>query len=296
MEFADGGFWKWYRRDNNTYPFVMPKPGCHANANSLWDCEGLRDANSIQLSENLCQGEDDIGIQCWGIKNFSAYEKHWKGLRIISSSVRYANTNSDMISLHRESNSKLEYVDILYAGYDGSTRNTSAAIWIEGISPIINGLRIENSAGDGIYIKQSDGPIVIANSTITKNRGHGIAVINSTDGRVFINMTFVTENYGDGIHYREAFGEYWYLAKMDKNQRYRNQIKREQSYRINDDKTVLDMCNEHKIPSNFYFPHLIHANLINGTVIDSNSGTPCWMVGILQDFIFRKYGSSYMYD
>lgn len=35
---------------------------------------------------------------------------------------------------------------------------------------------------------------------------------------------------------------------------------------------------EHKIPHTFFFPHLIQAKLNNGTIIDSNNASPCWMV------------------
>lgn len=65
------------------------------------------------------------------------------------------------------------------------------------------GMRIEHSARDGVYYYEPSGPIIIANSTIAKNRGHGVAVDNTTDGRVFINMTNIHGNYGDGIWYKQ---------------------------------------------------------------------------------------------
>lgn len=73
------GFWKWYRRNNDTYPFVMPHPECFPDAKSLWDCQGFKESNAIPLSENLCQGEDDIGLYCWGPPIFTGWAKHWKG-------------------------------------------------------------------------------------------------------------------------------------------------------------------------------------------------------------------------
>ncbi|VDM97331.1 unnamed protein product [Onchocerca ochengi] len=170
MGFNDGGFWKWYRRNNDTYPFVMPFPKCLSNVSSLFNCEGFNNPNLISLSENLCQGEDDIGIRCWGRPIFLGWQKHWKGLQILSSSSQYANSDPDMVALHQESTSRLEFIDILYAGYDGSTKNTTAAIWIEGIPPVMNGLRIERSARDGIHLEKPTGPVVIANSTICNNR------------------------------------------------------------------------------------------------------------------------------
>ncbi|VDM08815.1 unnamed protein product [Wuchereria bancrofti] len=272
MGFNDGGFWKWYERNNDTFPFVMPYPKCPPNVSSLWDCEGFSNPNAIPLSENLCQGEDDLGIRCWGIPVFLGSEKHWKGLQIFSSSLQYVNSDPDMVALHQESTSKLEFVDILYAGYDWSTKNTTASVWIEGIPPIMNGLRIERSAGDAIHLEQLTGPVVIANSTIRNNRGHGIAVINTTDGRVFINMTTITGNYGDGIHYREGYDTSWHSAISS------NGAEKDLVQFRNNKKPRLDMCTEHKIPHTFFFPHLIQAKLINGTVIDGNNASPCWMI------------------
>ncbi|VDN88210.1 unnamed protein product [Brugia pahangi] len=97
----------------------MPYPKCPPNVSSLWNCEGFSNPKAIPLSENLCQGEDDLGIHCWGIPVFLESEKHWKGLQIFSSSLQYVNSDPDMVALHQESTSKLEFVDILYAGYDG---------------------------------------------------------------------------------------------------------------------------------------------------------------------------------
>ena len=138
-------------------------------------------------------------------------------MQIYSSPFQYVPADPDMVSLQRESLSRLEYIDILYAGYDGSahkcsivarfffraTKNTTAALYVEGVPPIMNGLRVEYSARDGIYFYEPAGPILLANSTVARNRGHGIAVDNTTDGRFFVNMTRIADNYGDGIWYRQ---------------------------------------------------------------------------------------------
>uniref|UniRef100_A0A915PUQ6 SRCR domain-containing protein n=1 Tax=Setaria digitata TaxID=48799 RepID=A0A915PUQ6_9BILA len=272
MGFTDGDFWKWYQRNNDTYPFVMSAPKCSPNISTLWQCVGFNEPNRILLSENLCQGEDDIGIRCWGASRLFGYTKHWKGLQILSSAIQYATSDPDMVALHQESISKLEFVDILYAGYDGSTKNTTAAIWIEGIPPVMNGLRIEQSARDGIYLEKPNGPVIIANSTIRYNRGHGITIMNTTDGRVFINMTTIAGNYGDGIHYCQGYGAFWDLVTSG-NQSETNYLLFE-----NDEKPRLDMCTKHKISHTLFFPHLIQAKLLNGTIIDSSNPSPCWMI------------------
>ncbi|VDK18325.1 unnamed protein product [Anisakis simplex] len=148
----------------------MPRPECLSSAKSLWDCAGFADADKIPLSENLCQGEDDIGIYCWGPPSFTGWARHWKGLQILSSPFKFVPSDPDMVSVHRESFSRLEYVDILYAGYNAETKNTTSALWIEGVPPIMNGLRVERSARDGVYFYEPSGPILIANSTIINNR------------------------------------------------------------------------------------------------------------------------------
>lgn len=51
-------------------------------------------------------------------------------------------------------------------------------------------------------------------------------------------------------------------------------------------KPRLDMCMDHQIPHTFFFPHLIRAKLANGTSIDSNDRSPCWMVSVLSFLIF----------
>lgn len=73
------GFWRFYRRNNDTYPLVMPRPKCLPSAKNLYDCEGWAEPSKIPLNENLCQGEDDLGLYCWGPPTFIGWAKHWKG-------------------------------------------------------------------------------------------------------------------------------------------------------------------------------------------------------------------------
>lgn len=128
MGYTDGGFWKWYLRNNDTYPLVMPKPDCLSSAQNLWECDGFKDASKIRMSENLCQGEDDLGLYCWGPPTFTGWARHWKGLQIYSSPFSYVPNDPDMVSAQRESKSRLEFIDILYAGYDGYSRNVTPAL------------------------------------------------------------------------------------------------------------------------------------------------------------------------
>ncbi|GMT10248.1 hypothetical protein PFISCL1PPCAC_1545 [Pristionchus fissidentatus] len=273
MGYGDGGFWKWFRRNNDTYPLVLSKPDCYPGAKTLLDCPGLADENRIPLSENLCQGEDDLGIICWGPPTFQGWAKHWKGLSIFNSPFSYVNADNDMVSVQRESASRLEHLDILYAGYDGSTKNVTAALWIEGVPPIMNGLRIEHSARDGLYLYESAGPIIIANSTFSYNRGHGIAVDQTTDARFFVNMTRVEGNWGDGVWYKQYSKG---AAMIPVNAPSQNRKKRQNLFE--EEKPRADMCRAHFIPSSLFFPHLLSAHMQNGSIVDPSLPLDCWMV------------------
>ncbi|VDO43648.1 unnamed protein product [Haemonchus placei] len=268
MGYSDGGFYKWHLRNNDTYAFVLPRPDCHPGASSLWDCPGLADPNAIRLSENLCQGEDDLGLICWGPPIFQGWARHWKGVQIYNSPYTYVSADPDQVAVQKESLSRLEYIDILYAGYDGATKNTTSALWIEGVSPLMNGLRIERSARDGLYIYEPSGPVLIANSTFSWNRGHGIIVDNTTDGRVFINMTRIENNFGDGI---------WYRQKTGSNLLTHGIRSRRDLGVFAEEKPRADICRQHSLPSQYFFPHLLMARLDNGTLYDPTSPPSCWI-------------------
>ncbi|GMR58343.1 hypothetical protein PMAYCL1PPCAC_28538, partial [Pristionchus mayeri] len=273
MGYGDGGFWKWFHRNNETYPLVLPKPDCFPGAKSLFDCPGLADENRIPLSENLCQGEDDLGIICWGPPTFTGWARHWKGLQIFNSPYSYVNADDDLVSVQRESASRLEHLDILYAGYDGSTKNVTAALWIEGVPPIMNGLRIEHSARDGLYLYESSGPILIANSTFSFNRGHGIAVDQTTDARFFLNMTRVEGNWGDGVWYRQDSRG---VTMLPANAPTQHRAKRQSLFE--EEKPRADICHSHSIPPSLFFPHLLSAHMQNGSIVDPSLNLECWVI------------------
>jgi hypothetical protein len=179
-----------------------------------------------------------------------------------------------MVAAQRESYSRLEFIDIMYAGYDGYSRNVTPALYIEGVPPIMNGLRVQRSARDGIHLYEPAGPVIIANSTIIDNRGHGLVIENTTDGRVFVNYTLISGNYGDGIWYRQQFlGDG--MLHFGSAGRY----KRMSSTSFYDiEKPRIDMCEQHAVPDNLFFPHMIKAHLRNGSTIDSMQPVPCWVM------------------
>uniref|UniRef100_A0AC35U2L2 Beta_helix domain-containing protein n=1 Tax=Rhabditophanes sp. KR3021 TaxID=114890 RepID=A0AC35U2L2_9BILA len=249
----------------------MSRPNCHLGASGLKECEGLKDLNVLPMSENVCQGEDDLGLYCWGPPSFKGWDKHWGGIHIYNSPFTMTNEDPDDVSLMRKSLSRLDYVDVMYAGYDGSTKNTSAAVYVEGVPPLINGMHVSRSARDGFFFYESSGPIAITNSTIDFNRGHGIAVDNTTDGRLFVNSTIINNNFGDGIWYKQRRGGIQ-LVKTLPNDRTKRQV----SY-FEEESDRIDICKVHALSPDHYFPHLIKLNLKNGTYYDSNLPPLCWM-------------------
>uniref|UniRef100_A0A914HL06 SRCR domain-containing protein n=1 Tax=Globodera rostochiensis TaxID=31243 RepID=A0A914HL06_GLORO len=277
MGFSDGAFWRFFRRNNDTYPIAMPNPECSQDKNSLWNCPGFAHHEQIPLSENLCQGEDDIGIYCWGRPSFTGWARHWKGIQLFHSPFTFVPADPDGVAVQRESLSRLEFVDILYGGYDGATKNVTPSLYVEGVPPLMNGIRVQHSAYDGVYFWKPDGPILIANSTFSHNRGHGIVIESATDGRAFINQTRIEANYGDGIFYRQMHDELSATqnllgleigvplsieeAKSAKNS----------AARHIGDRPRVDMCQPSaQLPHNIFFPHLVVAELRNGTLLSSD--------------------------
>ncbi|CAJ0561234.1 unnamed protein product, partial [Mesorhabditis spiculigera] len=277
MGYADGGFWRWYLRNNDTFPAVVPRPDCPPMAPSLLDCPGLSDESKIPMSENLCQGEDDVGMICWGQPTFKGWSRHWKGLQILNSPFGYVNADPDNVAVQRESASRLEWIDILYAGYDGASKNATPALYIEGVPPLMNGIRVERSGRDGVYFYEPSGPILIANSTFSFNRGHGIAIDNTTDGRAFINYTMVEGNLGDGIWYRQKGKGSINVGLIDRVQgRTKRQMQISDSLNQIEIPQV-DICQNHSAPTAHYFPYLLRALLEENTLLDPLIPSPCWI-------------------
>ncbi|XP_003374613.1 putative scavenger receptor cysteine-rich domain protein [Trichinella spiralis] len=269
MGFDSGGFWKWYRRNNDTRPFVMPLPGCNATHETIEHCTNWT-SDGIQLSENLCQGEDDLGLVCWGPPSFHGWHFHWKGIEFQDAPWLYVPV--DGIATKKESRSRLEYVNIWYAGYDKELQNTTAAILARGMPPFMNYVDIKYSARDGIRVIAPDGPVEITNSTIAHNRGHGVVVENTTDGRLFINETRIMFNYGNGIYFRPKLG-LSYRPVIDEP------LGRESVVYYEPETPEMDICRQHEFNSKRkWFPRIYAAHLKNSTTLVSETNNwPCYV-------------------
>ncbi|KAL3080364.1 hypothetical protein niasHT_038404 [Heterodera trifolii] len=262
MGYDDGTFWRFFRRNNDTYPFVMPAPKCTQSQNSLWNCPGFADKEQIPLSENLCQGEDDIGIYCWGRPTFTGWARHWKGVQLYHSPFTYVPLDPDDVAVQRQSLSRLEFVDILYAGFDSTTKNCTPALYVEGVPPLMNGIRVERSAYDGIYFWEPEGPILIANSTISHNRGHGIVIESTLDGRAFVNQSRIEHDGLSSTQNRLGLEIGIPLSVLDKKMALSSAIVH------NGDRPRVDLCQPSaELPRNIFFPHLLISGLKNGTLL-----------------------------
>ncbi|CDW52478.1 Deleted in malignant brain tumors 1 protein [Trichuris trichiura] len=272
MGFDDGGFWKWFRRNNDTMPFVMPKPGCNYTHGDLHQCTNWT-TEKIMLAENLCQGEDDLGLVCWGPPTFPGWEFHWKGLEFQDAPWHYVPLSG--VSIKKESKSRLEHVNIWYAGYDRERANATAALLIHGVAPFMNYIDVKYSAQDGVRITSADGPVEITNSTISYNRGHGVVVENTTDGRLFINETRIEFNFGDGIQFRPLLG-LSYRPVVDEA------FGRDSIIYYEPEIPEIDICTAHVLnPARKSFPRIVSAQLTNTSgLTTAGDQWPCYLVTI----------------
>lgn len=69
----------------------------------------------------------------------------------------------------------------------GRDHNSTSALHIEGVPPVMEQLEIVSSAYNGMNVTNPGSPLVINNCTVKNNRGYGIFV-NSSYGLVHIGM------------------------------------------------------------------------------------------------------------
>ncbi|KAG5895778.1 hypothetical protein JTB14_001625 [Gonioctena quinquepunctata] len=196
LGFQGGAFQGWFNRQMPNKPrLLLEQPNCSGTENSLFDCRW----DTRQLGSGVCDYHPDLAIEC-----LPRHEKplpFWRG-------IRFENALSDkFLTLDNtrflpKSRSKLQYVNIHYAGA-GRDHNTTSALDITGVPPVINHLEIFSSAYNGINVTNPEAPININNCKIRNNRGYGI-FINSSYGLAHIDGCTVTENGGDGIRFVRA--------------------------------------------------------------------------------------------
>ena len=153
------------------------------------------------MGSGVCDHHPNLGILCLPFHNSDnrAVRNHWRGIRFESApfSKRLTAENTLYVSY---SKSMLRYVDVLNAG-QGRWRNqlnVTSAIETWGVPPVMEYIKVENSAYNGINITMPGSVVTISHANITGNRGYGV-FINSTRGYVNLEHSIVSKNMADGV-------------------------------------------------------------------------------------------------
>ncbi|XP_044255606.1 protein bark beetle isoform X2 [Tribolium madens] len=193
LGFQGGSFFNWFDRQMPLKPRLLyEEPKCTGTESSLFDC----DWNSRQMGAGVCDYHPDLAIQC--SPRHDKTLPFWRGIRFEDAKYKKVLTQSNTLYIPL-SLSKLQYVQILYAGA-GRNQNASSAVEVEGTPPVMDNLEIINSAYNGINITRPEGPFSVNNCTLRSNRGYGIFV-NSSQMLTHIDGCTINENGGDGVRY-----------------------------------------------------------------------------------------------
>ncbi|CAG9761945.1 unnamed protein product [Ceutorhynchus assimilis] len=196
MGFQGGTFFQWYNRQMPLKSRVLyEEPRCSGTESSLQQCSWT----SHEMGSGVCDYHPDLGIECF--PRHDTAKPYWRGIRFEHAQ------NENYLSLYNtlftpQSLSSLKYVNIHYAGV-GRDHNTSSAIEVEGVPPVMENLEVISSAYNGLNLTNPGAPIKINNCTIRNNRGYGI-YINSSYGLTHIDGCVINDNGGDGIRYVKA--------------------------------------------------------------------------------------------
>ncbi|XP_013178489.1 PREDICTED: uncharacterized protein LOC106125730 isoform X1 [Papilio xuthus] len=198
LGFMGGTFYNWMDRQPGRHARLLyEEPKCKGTEYDIFQC----DWNSRQLGSGVCDYHPDLGIQCLPhhddneIKNFG---QHWRGLRFENAVYERILTAANTLYIPT-SMSILKHVVVRNAGL-GRDNNATSALDVIGVPPVMEDIKITNSAFNAINVTSSNAPIVINNCTIQNNRGYGVYV-NSTYGMARIENCLISENGGDGVKY-----------------------------------------------------------------------------------------------
>ncbi|KAK6621229.1 hypothetical protein RUM43_011535 [Polyplax serrata] len=197
LGFQGGEWWGWMNREPgvNLPRLLLEKPRCSGTEKNLFECQW----NSRQLGSGVCDYHPDLGIKCLPAHaSNTATVHHWRGIRFENAKFDKKLKESNTLYVP-ESKSKMQNVDILYAG-SGRDYNASSALTVLGVAPLMSSLNVFHSAYNGINITLPEAPVILTNSTIRGNRGYGV-VVNGSHGDVLIENTVIADNGGDGIRF-----------------------------------------------------------------------------------------------
>lgn len=239
LGFQGGTFFNWFNREMPLKPRLLyEEPKCSGQESTMFQCNWA----SRQLGSGVCDYHPDLAIQC--LPTHDKPIPFWRGIRFENAKSQKILTLYNTLYVPM-SESRLEHVNIKYAGR-GRNQNTTSAVEVMGIPPVLRNVDILDSAYNGINITQPESPIFVDNCRVRGNRGHGIFV-NSSYGMAQISNCDVNGNGGDGIRFvhneerpdervdRTDISEFCTLATAD-GQTYPITVFATQSYLHNMDK------------------------------------------------------------
>ncbi|XP_017774038.1 PREDICTED: protein bark beetle isoform X2 [Nicrophorus vespilloides] len=193
LGFQGGEFFMWHNREMPLKSRLLyENPRCRGSEETIFEC----DWHTRQMGSGVCDYHPDLAIRC--LPRHESPKNNWRGIRFENARHEKILTLSNTLFVPT-SNSRLQFVDIQYAG-SGRDHNASSALEIIGVPPIIDEVQVLDSAFNGINVTSPEAPFTISNSRIRANRGFGIFV-NSSYGSAHINKCTINENGGDGIRY-----------------------------------------------------------------------------------------------
>ncbi|XP_048517043.1 protein bark beetle isoform X2 [Dendroctonus ponderosae] len=194
MGFQGGTFFQWFNRQMPLKSRILyEEPRCSGTETSLEQCGW----SNYQMGSGVCDYHPDIGIACQA--RHDNPKPYWRGIRFENAHNENTLQNTLFTPV---SSSSLRYVNIYYGGV-GRDHNTSSALHVEGVPPIMENLEVVSSAYNGLNITNPGSPIWINNCTIRNNRGYGV-FINSSYGLTHLDGCVINDNGGDGIRYIRA--------------------------------------------------------------------------------------------
>lgn len=176
-------------------------PRCKGIENNLFDCPG---ASNPELGLTVCDNTNIVSLLCEGFNRENEETiDNWGGI-VFEKYAPYHKITQFSSVFYNITRSILYNVDISYAGFVyNSYRNKyypSSAITVFQYSPLMNYIRIEYSAGNGLNYSNIEAPAILQNSIIQYNKGHGIFAMTRF-GNVTLNNVNSQHNYGDGLKY-----------------------------------------------------------------------------------------------
>ncbi|XP_013419620.1 protein bark beetle [Lingula anatina] len=175
---------------NDTWTMMYELPACYGHESSIFDCPGNTD---IKIGRTICAHQDTVGLRCEDKLASDFATDHWQGIELYNSTRRRI---VDYNQRYNVSASVLEYVDIQFAGRDrdGFPRSALAA---SPFVPILKNVNLRWNAHHGTNFSYCETPVIVHDSNVYENRGHGITA-HTHIGKVHIINSDLHHNFGDG--------------------------------------------------------------------------------------------------